>query len=76
MAVLSVPLRGAEVERVPLWGSRSGSRRQINCARVLSRNCDGKSGETREDIKEGFVLSRIVRSRQKTGYLNLQDDEG
>ena len=43
MAVLSVPLRGAEVERVPLGFLFQGT--QINCARVLGRNCDGNAGE-------------------------------
>jgi len=37
MAVLSVPLRGAEVEHVPLGFLLQG---QINCARDLGRNCE------------------------------------
>jgi hypothetical protein len=43
MAILSVPLRGAEVERIPLGFLFQGG--QINYAQVLDRNCDGKSGE-------------------------------
>jgi hypothetical protein len=43
MAVLSVPLRGAEVERVPLGFLFRGG--QINFARVLGRNCDGNFEE-------------------------------
>ncbi len=43
MAVLSVPLRGAEVERVPLGFLFQGG--QINCARVVGRNCDVIQGE-------------------------------
>lgn len=55
MAVLSVPLRGAEVERVPLWGLLFWKVGARSVARVFfSRNCDWVSGE---DIRELALFS-------------------